>query len=538
VQSLLIGAYSLLDGAGSPNSVNPWESAGSNWSYGSVCGSEAHKGSQSGDQSDLQSLERFTPTPSNEWLGSKWGLVYDGVGRCNEVLRVMRNVTGWKKEDTIEIKAEALFLRAHYHFEAKKVWGSIPFIDETITYDAGNYKVGNETDAWPRIEDDLKFAADNLPESQVQIGRSNRYTAKALLAKVYLFEHKYDLAKTLLDEIIASGKYALGKYEDNFNPALQNNEEFIFAAQSSVNDGSNGGNANTGDVLNFPMGGPVGCCGFFQPSEYLVNHFVTDPVTGLPNLDEDNLTELKNDRGLTSSDPFVPDSVITLDPRLDWTVGRRGIPYLDWGLHPGDKWIREQSSGGPYSPIKTAYYVSQQGTYSDITGWSAGFTANNINLIRYADVLLWAAEAEVQSQNGSLEKARAYVNELRMRAADSTGWVYKYKNDSVPSLGFSNKPAAHYFIKPYTDVWTDPVFALKAIRYERMLELGMEGHRFFDLVRWGIAKDKINNYLAKEKSISGYLEGAVFTSGKSEYFPIPQTEIDRSDHKLKQNPEY
>jgi hypothetical protein len=359
-----------------------------------------------------------------------------------------------------------------------------------------------------------------------------------LLAKAYLFQHKYDSAKTLLDKIIASGKYSLGKYADNFNPALQNNQEYIFAAQNSVNDGSFGANANMGDLLNFPYGGSFGCCGFFQPSQFLVNHFITDPVTGLPNLDEDNLTDLKNDLGLLSTDPFFPDSIITLDPRLDWTVGRRGIPYLDWGPHPGSEWIREQSSGGPYSPIKNTYYNAEHATYSDLTSWSAGLSANNINLIRYADVLLWAAEAEVQSQNGSLVKAQGYVNAVRMRAADSTGWVHKYKDAQNPSLGFSNIKAANYFIKPYPGVWTDSVFALRAIRYERMLELGMEGHRFFDLVRWGIAEDEIKNYLAKEKNISGYLEGAVFIPGKSEYFPIPQTEIDRSDHKLKQNPGY
>ncbi len=353
VTALLIGAYSLLDGVGSPNSISPWESAGSNWLFGSITGSEAHKGSQSNDQTDQQSIERFTTTAGNEYLLSRWGALYDGAQRCNDVLRTMRKVSGLTNADTVEFRAEALFLRAHYHFEAKKMWNNIPFVDENITYEAGNYKLTNDVDIWPFIEADLKYAVDSLPKNQTLIGRANHYSAEALLAKVYLFQHKFDSAKILLDEIIASGKYSLKKYSDNFNATTKNNEESVFAAQSSVNDGAQGGNANVGDVLNQPNGGPSGCCGFFQPTQYLVNHFKTDSVTGLPDLDNFNQVDVKNDIGLFSSDPFDPYEG-TLDPRLDWTVGRRGIPYLDWGVHPGFDWIREQSSGGPYSPKKTS----------------------------------------------------------------------------------------------------------------------------------------------------------------------------------------
>jgi starch-binding outer membrane protein, SusD/RagB family len=193
---------------------------------------------------------------------------------------------------------------------------------------------------------------------------------------------------------------------------------------------------------------------------------------------------------------------------------------------------------GPYAPIKNVSYKSQQGTLTDVSSWTSGFTANNINLIRFADVLLWAAEAEVQSPSGDLKKAQDYVNQIRLRAADPSGWVYKYKDAQNPSSGYSDTAAANYYIKPYPGIWTDPVYALKAIRFERMLELGMEGHRFFDLVRWGIAEPNINAYLAKEKTMTSFLEGAAFTAGKNEYFPIPQIEIDKSDQRLKQNPNY
>jgi len=538
VEGLLIGAYSLLDGVGNYN-YNPWTSSASNWIYGSVCGSEGHKGSEKDDQKEIQQLEDFSAIANSSYLEARWAALYDGAQRCNDVLRIMRKVPSLSSQDTIEYRAEALFLRAHYHLEAKKMWNKVPFVDETITYGAGNYKLDNNKDIWPNIEEDLLYAAANLPATQQQIGRANHFTAIALLAKAYMFQHKFKEAKLLLDEIIASGKYGLDKFEDNFNPETQNRREYLFAAQNSVNDGGGGTNSNYGDILNAPYGSSPFCCGFFQPTQWLVNHFKTDSSSGLPDLDHFNLVDVKSDYGIKSSDSFTT-YVGTLDPRLDWTVGRRGIPYLDWGVHPGADWQRDQASGGPYSPIKTIIHKYQVGTYTDRSGWNAfGVTAINTNLIRYADVLLWAAEAEVElGVDGSLVKAQEYVNLLRNRAADSTGWVYKYVDDQDPSLGFSNVKAANYFIKPYPGTWTDPVFAIKAIRFERMLELGMEGHRFFDLVRWGIASQEINEYFIKEQNITSYLKDAVFVPGKHEYFPIPQSEIDKTDHHLVQNPGY
>ena len=182
---------------------------------------------------------------------------------------------------------------------------------------------------------------------------------------------------------------------------------------------------------------------------------------------------------------------------------------------------------------------SQEGVLTDLA-WS-NLTANNINLIRYADVLLWAAEVEVEI--GDLNKARDYVNQVRRRAADPSGWVHTYIDPNKPELGFTNIPAADYKVGEYTSPWTDKSFALKAVRYERMLELGMEGHRFFDLVRWNIADVEIAAYKEKEKLKRTYLAELQFTKNKSEYFPIPQTQIDLSAGpdgipKMKQNPGY
>ena len=336
--------------------------------------------------------------------------------------------------------------------------------------------------------------------------------------------------------------YSLNKsYRDNFDPAVKNGPESVFAIQMDVNDGSGGSNGTVGDQSTYTVLG----YGFFLPSQYLVNHFKTDAVTGLPDLDNYNTTDVKSDWKIPSSDPFTPDT-ISLDPRLDWTVGRRGIPYLDWGIEPGADWVRDQPFEvyGPYAPKKSMIKNSQQAIYGE-SGWSGKITANNLNLVRFSDVLLWAAEAAVE--NGNPDAARQYVNQVRQRAADSASWVYQYNinpntglQDS--SLGNSNIPAANYKVGLYTQPWTDPVFARKAIRYERMLELGMEGHRFFDLVRWGISETEINSYLQKEMITRPALLGASFEK-TNEYFPIPQTEISLSVGsdgvpKMIQNPGY
>jgi starch-binding outer membrane protein, SusD/RagB family len=549
VEGLLIGAYSLLDGYGSSKNVNGYAAAASNWVYGSICGSEAYKGGQApDDQYAIDDMEKFSSDAFNVYLLEKWGVLYDGIQRSNDVLRIMVKANDLSTDEQKLTAAEARFLRAHYHFEAKKIWNNIPVIDETITYENGNYHVSNQVDAWPFIENDLIYALDNLKDPDPATpGRANKYTAMALLAKAYMFQKKFGEAKPLLDSIINSGKYQLmNNYHDNFNPQTKNREESIMSAQSSVNDHADGRNGNYGDVLNFPQnGGPGGCCGFFRPSQYLINHFKTDPVTGLPDPDHFNDVDVKHDNGLLSTDPFTPDSG-SLDPRLDWTIGRRAIPYLDWGNHPGAYWMTDTSDYGPYSPKKNVFAKSQQSSLTDLV-WS-NFTANNINLIRYADVLLWAAEVEAESN--SLDKAEYYVNMVRNRMAEHhEGWVHKYLDDNNPERGFYNDDAhlaANYKIEPYPNGYFAShgrPFALKAIRYERMLELGMEGQRFFDLVRWGIANTEINTYLQKEKIARIHLKEAMFKNGISEYFPIPQTQIDLSAGadgipKMKQNPGY
>jgi len=542
VEGLLIAAYSLLDGYGGAGAG--WEAAGSNWVYGGVASDDAYKGSDPGDQPDIVPIETYQNPATDYYFNNKWNAVYDGVQRCNDVLRIMRTATDLTEDDTIRISAQARFLRAHYHFEAKKMWKDVPWVDESITYLNNNYAVPNSTDIFPNIEADLQYAIAHLPNDWgTEKGRVNVWAAKTYLAKVYMFEHKFTDANTLLKDVIANGvnaggvKYALVNFENNFNPATQNNSEGVFEVQNSVNDNSNGSNGNWGDVLNFPYtGGPGTCCGFYQPSQSLVNSYRVDP-NGLPYLDTWNSVDVKNDQGLKSTQPFTPTDSL-LDARLDWTVGRRGLPYLDWGLHPGNDWIRDQNNGGPYSPKKNVYSKSQEGNLTDNNFWTSGVTANDYIIIRFADVLLWAAECEVEV--GSLTQAQTYVNQVRTRAADPTGWV-----KAIPGGPNYGGYAANYKVGLYTGTWTDKDYARKAVRFERKLELAMEGHRFFDLQRYsvdpsanyannGYMADVLNAYIAKEKGRRTFFQNAKFTKDQDEYFPIPQAQLDLSHGVLQQ----
>lgn len=541
VEALLIGAYSLLDGTQRGDvTLGGWESAGSNWVYGSVAGGDAHKGSDAGDQPAINPIERFEHVPGNSYFDAKWSVCFEGISRANATLRIMGKATDISAADVTRITGEARFLRGHYYFELKKMFNKVPFVDETMA----DFNVPNDQDIWPKIEADLKFAYDNLPETMNAKGRANKWAAGALLAKSYMFQKKFNDAKTLLDLVYTNGKNAQGvkygllpKYQDNFNAETKNSQESVFAVQYSVNDGApDAANGGWGEVLNFPYlsgNSPGGCCGFFQPTQDLVNSFQVDAVTGLPNPDNYNATEVKNDQGLTPSQPFTP-TTAPLDSRLDWTVGRRGIPFLDWGKVSGSDWIRDQAYSGPYSAKKNTYYKAQQGLLTDKSFWTSGVTANNYTLIRFADVILWLAEAEVEV--GSLEKARQLVNEVRGRAANPVSFVMD-----------GALPAANYKVGLYTTPWVDKAAARKAVYFERKLEFGMEGHRFFDLVRWGIAESTLNAYFAYVSTGAptnkrNYLVGAKFTANKNEYFPIPQRQIDLSTTggtpKLTQNTGY
>ena len=535
VEGTLLGAYSMMLGKNFSRLAGP-----NNWVFGSIMGGDANKGTDPGDFTSINPIQRYEADATNGEITSTWLAKYEGISRTNSTIRLANKSTVLSADDKKRIIGEARFIRGHFYFELKKLFNSAPYIDETLDYGTGIEKVPNTPDFWGKIEADFKFAYDNLPETSDAAGRANKWAAASYLGKTYLFQKKFAEAKAIFDLVIANGKTTNGKkynlvprYAQIFNAENDNHEESIFATQTSMNTGSTN-NANGYDDLNYPYNtgseGPGNCCGFFQPSFELVNSFRTD-AKGLPILDgsyNDAAKAVKTDYGIDTKDAFTPDAG-NLDPRLDHSVGRRGIQYLDWRDHPGKDWIRSQPYAGPYSPKKYVYYKSQENTLTDGSSWTRGYSVMNYTILRFADVLLMAAEAEIEV--GDINKAREYVNRVRTRAANKDGFV---KNKA------GNAPAANYTIGTYDMAWSDKDVARNAVRFERKIELSGEGHRFFDLVRWGIAEKTLNAYLAVDgKILSIKFGGSKFTAGKNEYLPIPQAQIDiQGKDILKQNPGY
>lgn len=521
LDGMLIGTYGMLDGQGIPG-ASGWMVGATNWVYGDVASDDAYKGTDAGDQPQMTEIEIYASQAANTYFRFKWLSLYEGVSRANDVIKFAPGIPGLTDAEKQDYIAQARFLRGHFHFEAKRMWNKVPYIDEKTT------SFDNKTDIWPKIEADFTAAYNTLPETQNMPGKANKWAAAAYLAKAYMYQKKFAEAKALYDLIIANGKTANGKkydlqdqYWKNFDIAFENSAEAVFSQQTQAG-GTVNASAETSYELAYPYGGVWGCCGFYQPSQNLVNAHKTD-AAGLPFLDESyNNTILKNDEGITSSQPFTNDVTTPLDPRLDWSVGRRGVNYWDYGPHPGRSWIRDQPYAGPFSPKKHVSKNSELGSATNINNFRQ--TAKNYNIIRFADVLLMAAEAEIEL--GNLEQARIYINRVRTRAANPAGFV-------------PNAPA-NYQIGQYASFASQDM-ARKAVRFERRLELAMEGHRFFDLVRWGIAAETINAYLAKEKILRGYLNTASFTKGKNEYYPVPNPVIEiakKNGNSLDQNTGY
>ncbi|MEX2591976.1 MAG: RagB/SusD family nutrient uptake outer membrane protein [Anditalea sp.] len=532
VEGLLIGAYAMVDGYGL-DGQSGWNASIDNWVYGGVVSDDAYKGTDAGDQPEQSFLETFDFQATSLHLRNKWRAVYKGVARTNDVLNTLKEVEDISDERRAQIIAEARFLRGFFHFEARKMWRSVPYIDEETfaLEDLESTKVANDQEIWPFIEADFEAAMNVLPSFQTEVGRPTMWAAKAFLAKAKMFQGwdqttgaantaKLQEAKVLLEDIVANGGFSLvPTFEENFLVGSRNNEESIFEVQYSISSATTAA-ANEGTTLNYPYTDPWGCCGFYQPSQNLVNAFKTSE-SGLPLLDTFNEVDVPNDQGLAWDDPFTPYQG-PLDPRLDHTVGRRGILFKGYKIH-GSDFIRDQNYAGPYSPKK---HIAEPEFFG--IGANPRLSANNYRIMRYGMILLWLAECEVEL--GNLEQARELVNQIRERAANPAGFVPMAiqgaeRNDFSIVEG---EPAANYVINTYDAPWTDQDMARKAVRMETRLEFGMEGHRFFDLQRWGIAAETLNAYLQEEGTKRTYLSGRTFTKGVHEYFPIPLEAIERS----------
>jgi starch-binding outer membrane protein, SusD/RagB family len=515
VEGNLISAYALLDGV--------LDGGGSNWKLGSVSSDDAYKGSEPGDNQAATDIELY------QWstglvdgnMNNVWVVEYDGISRCNATLNLLPTVEGISQADQDRIKGEALFLRAWFHYELYKIWGNVPYYVET---DVDYRKTNVGVDVLGLCLTDLNEAINLLPETQAQVARVNRWTAKALKGKIEVWQEDWGSALTTLRDVVDNGPFGLeANYHNVFDVAHNNGPETILAFQASVNDGNpNGDNGNAPDRLNFPhSGSPFGCCGFHQPSQNLVNAFKVD-ANGLPFLDGS-----WNDTEYDQASDFV-------DPRLDWTVGRDGVPFLDWGLHEAG-WIRDRAWAGPYS-IKKTVYEQSAGAASSV-GW-APYQLNSLNrhLVRFADIMLLLAEAEIHA--GSLDNARDLVNQIRTRAA--AGAQGPDGGPVVVPIDDASITWANYRVGTYPAAGWDAATAMAAVKMERRLELGMEVHRLFDLRRWGDAITVLNDYMAVESTRRNYLTAAFEFEEKHMLYPLPITQIQLSqvdgEDRLVQNP--
>ena len=527
-EAMAISAYAIFTSAEDINS------SFSMWNF-DVRSDDAYKGGNGTSDGDVfHQLEIQQGVLTTNWnINDMWVRLYNSLSRVNSAIALLKET-----DDSYTMKgqrlAEMKFLRAYGHFLLKRLYKNIPFVvNENLTYDEYNELSNTQytnDEGWQLIIDDLMEAYNTLPEVQQEKGRPTRAAAAAFLAKVYLYKaYRQDDAKSNQVTSINQGDlekvieftnpslYANYGLEDdmhnNFRPEeeYENGIESIWAIQYSRNDGSTYGNLNWSYGLippNIP-GATDGGCDFYKPSQNLVNAYRTG-ADGLPLLDNfnDKDYDLANDNA---------------DPRLFLTVGMPGLPYMfnrNYMMEETSIWSRSNGLYGYYVSLKHNVDPALIGSYL-IKG---SYWASSMNRIvfRYADVLLMRAEA--LAQLGQADQAIDIVNQLRSRAATSTQMISNYPNTYGVKMYISNYRGSYSKDE-----------AIKIVKMERRLEMGMESERFFDLVRWGEAAQVLNKYYSEEIDHCAIYSAAHFTADKDEYLPIPFSQISASNGHYTQN---
>jgi hypothetical protein len=542
VETLLTGVYERMQNGGSMFGG----CITSDWTYASSCSDESYKGTSAGDQANFNLLERYEALPNNPYLNERWTLCYDGIARANVALTFLWDTQKGKTPLTAaraaQVEGELKALRAWFHMQANKIFEKIPYIKTPTELGTLAPEMVPNTDAgWDGIEADLQFAIDNLPVTKYnnEAGRLTKYAAEAMKAQAHMYQKELSAAKPLLDDIISSGKFSLvSEFYYNYDMTHENNAESIFELQCTTTATATSSVAGSG--CNFFQNGPASCggWGFFQPSQVLFEAFQVD-ANGLPVLNIANRKALVSDMGIGSGADFTPTQE-PLDPRVDWLVARRGVDFLGWGIMPGNDWIREQNNGGPYGTKVFMHKKDEQSLNLNGTGFNNG---KNYRTYRYARILLWRAEVAVE--DGDLELARTYVNMIRNRAKGSTpvmGLCTSTKNlGSSPVVDWT-KPAANYDVEPYPGPGIAPfdtkANALKAVQMETQLEFALTNNRFFDLRRWGILDQVLNDYIVRDIKFRTFMQGATFNATEDDYWPIYQGVIDLQKGIITQDPSY
>jgi hypothetical protein len=419
---------------------------------------DAHKGSNPNDQRPtVDPYDKFTFTTAQDGLDRWWSTLYQGIKHANVVITKVPSI---EMNATLRDRyvAEARFLRGLFYFDLVRAWGGVPMITELNP----PLKVARSTkeEIYTLIISDLQFAVTNLADKSDletgDIGRATSGAARSLLAKAYLFQGDFVNAEKYALEVINSDEYDLEPVFANANSiAGEHGMESVFEVGALEVEGAGGNQyANTQGVRGSPNRG----WGFNRPSFDLRNSFEPD------------------------------------DPRLNATIIDLG-ETLDGVLILGDGTTPDETFDEFNNLIEVECYnqkVWYPGT-NTITQYG-----HNRRLIRYADVLLMAAEA--LNENDKPAEALVYLNQVRERAREGNPEI-------LPDITETNKELLR-------DI----------ILIERRHELALEGHRFWDLIRTG-----------KAPAVLGQLG---FITGKHELLPIPQNEIDISQGTLIQNPDW
>ena len=527
VDNLVISAYAVFTTAEDVNS------SFSMWNF-DVRSDDACKGGNGTSDGDVfHQLEIEQGVLTTNWnINDMWVRLYNCISRVNSAISVLETTS-----DSYQLKAQRLgemkFLRAYAHFLLKRLYKNIPFImDANLKqedYNTLSNTEFNNDEGWQQIINDVEYAYSVLPVKQTDKGRPSKAAAAAFLTKAYLYKayrqddpssnqvtsiNREDLLKVIEysnPDIYSAGGFDLeADFHNNFRPETQyeNGVESIWAMQYSINDGTKYGNLNWSYGLIVPNipGVTDGGCDFYKPSQNLVNAYRTD-ADGHPFIDTFN----NKDYDLTQD----------ADPRLFLTVGLTGLPY-----EFNSKYMMDASSTWSRSNGLYGYYVTLKQNVDPDCGYMVkgswwGTPMNRI-VFRYADVLLERAEAYAQlNETGEAIKL---VNKIRLRAKQSTGMIANYPSDY----------GVKFNISTYNGSYSQED-ALKIVKMERRLEMGMESERFFDLVRWGEAEKVLNKYFAEETNNCSIYGDAHFTANKNEYLPIPFSQVAASDGHYTQN---
>ena len=520
VEGLVASAYAGLEAHFYGNN-EAFAGPSTNWIF-DVRSDDAYKGGGgTGMEENIHLLEVSEVNSDNVSCLNKWQNNYYAISRVHNAMLALQQASSIAGAE--QVMGELKTLRAWYYFDLIRIFNRIPYFKEGEDVNTKPNDEYTREQIFDFIKQDLREAIDVLPAQKSAAGRITRTTAQAILAKVCAFTSDWEGVRDNADAVIKSGQYSLYQnFGDLSKIAFNNGSESVFALQcSTANDNAH---INWSNLLNctYSDGNLYGTGDdFFYGSQNLVNAFRTDPASGLPLLD-----------GTFNRVNVTEDYDGTLDPRLDFTVGRIGFPWRGHTYTQG--WCRAYDIYGEFSNKK-----GWPAPEDALATWPWGCNSLNFMFIRYADILLLKAEALVELASGTnaatdegLVEARALVNQVRQRAAQSVDGSYS-PVDLDPSK-------ADYYVGLYPTDWDGNLYWTKerarmAVRFERRLELALEGNRWFDLVRWGqdYLMNTMNTYMTEEAKLRPYYQGRSVSANEI-FLPVPLAEIDNSNGLYKQ----